>query len=180
MRPVPAQEVEAALATFPGIKSVTVVEYDAEATTQCTVAYAESGGQRVDISTLQAHARKLLPGYLMPAAIIVLDRIPVTSGGAVDFEALPVPDLGGLVPYKTPGTARQETLCVLFAESLGVARCGLDTDFFKLGGRSVDAMLLAGRINSELGIKISIADLFKAPTPGDLDKRLDLVANSGK
>jgi acyl carrier protein len=104
---------------------------------------------------------------------------PVDDDGKTDLDALPTPDLNGLMPYRAPATARQETLCVLFAEVLGVPRCGVDTDFFELGGRSVDAMLLAGRISSELGTRISMADLFRAPTPGDLDRRLDSL-NQGK
>jgi nonribosomal peptide synthetase DhbF len=54
-----------------------------------------------------------------------------------------------------------------------VARCGIDSDFFDLGGRSVEAMLLAGRINADLDARISMADLFRAPTVADLDRHLN-------
>ena len=63
---------------------------------------------------------------------------------------------------------------------LRVARCGLISDFFDLGGRSVEAMLLAGRINADLGVRITMADLFKAPTVADLDRRLDQMAGARK
>jgi nonribosomal peptide synthetase DhbF len=63
---------------------------------------------------------------------------------------------------------------------LRVARCGVDNDFFDLGGRSVEAMLLAGRINSDLDVRITMADLFRAPTAGDMDRRLDQMAGSRK
>jgi acyl carrier protein len=68
----------------------------------------------------------------------------------------------------------------LFAQVLGVARCGTGGDFFDLGGRSVEAMVLAGRISSALGVRVSMADLFKAPTVGDLDRQLDLMADARK
>jgi acyl carrier protein len=71
-------------------------------------------------------------------------------------------------------------LCELFAQVLGVARCGIDSDFFDLGGRSVEAMVLAGRISTALGIRVSMADLFKASTAGDLDSRLDQMADARK
>ena len=67
-------------------------------------------------------------------------------------------------PYQAPATPRQEILCELFAQVLGVARCGTGSDFFDLGGRPVEAM----------------ADLFKAPTVADLDRRLDQLAGTGK
>ncbi len=60
----------------------------------------------------------------MPAAIMVVDEIPVTAAGTVNAVALPVPELAGLLPYQAPATPRQEVLCELFAQVLGVARPG--------------------------------------------------------
>jgi aryl carrier-like protein len=77
-------------------------------------------------------------------------------------------------------TPRQEILYELFAQVLRVARCGTGSDFFDLGGRSVEAMLLAGRINAGLDVRITMADLFKAPTVADLDRRLDQMAGTLK
>ena len=57
-------------------------------------------------------------------------------------------------------------------------RCGADSDFFDLGGRSVEAMVLAGRIGAAFGVRVSMADLFKAPTVADLDRRLDQMADT--
>jgi nonribosomal peptide synthetase DhbF len=69
-------------------------------------------------------------------------------------------------------------LCDLFAEVLGVARCGMDNDFFDLGGRSVEAMMLAGRVSVAFGVRMSMGDLFKASTAADMDRRLDLTADA--
>jgi acyl carrier protein len=173
------QEATFVLTEFPGVASATVVEYGAAPGGPCLVAYVTPNGTDMDIRELHAHARRSLPGPEIPAAIVVLEELPVDDDGKTDLDALPAPDLNGLMPYHAPATARQETLCGLFAEALGVPRCGVDTDFFKLGGRSVDAMLLTGRISSELGTRISMADLFRASTPGDLDRRLDSL-NQGK
>jgi len=115
-----------------------------------------------------------------PPAIAVVDEIPKTPAGAVDIAALPVPELDGLLPYLAPTTPRQEILCELFAQVLGVARCGTGNDFFDLGGRSIEAMVLAGRISTALGIRISMAELFKASTPGDMDRRLTQIADTAK
>jgi|SRR5579859_959630 len=121
-----------------------------------------------------------LAGASMPAVIMAVDQIPVTAAGTADAAALPVPELAGLLPYQRPATPRQELLCELFAQVLGVARCGTGSDFFDLGGRSVEAMMLAGRISSALGIRLTMADLFKAPTVADMDHRIDQLTDARK
>jgi acyl carrier protein len=173
-------DVRAALAAFPGLADVTVVEHGAGQADQCLIAYVVPSGPGLEVPELHAYARKSLSNGSMPAAIMVVDEIPLTAAGAADVAALPVPELAGLVPYRAPATPRQELLCELFAQVLGVARCGIDSDFFDLGGRSVEAMVLAGRISSALGIRVSMADLFRAPTVGDLDNRFEQMADARK
>jgi len=171
-------EVKSALAAFPGLADVAVVEHGADQADHCLIAYVAPSGPGLDVPELHAYARKALRNGSMPAAIVVVDEIPVTAAGAVDVAALPVPDLNGLLPYLAPTTPRQEILCELFAEVLGVARCGIDNDFFDLGGRSVEAMLLAGRIGAALNVRMSMADLFRAPTAAEIDRRLDAMADA--
>jgi hypothetical protein len=173
-------EATKALEAFPGLADVTVIEHDAGQADECLIAYVVPSGPGLDVSELHAYARKTLGDGCMPAAIMVVDEIPRTAAGAVNAAALPVPELTGLVPYEAPATPRQEALCELFAQVLGVARCGVGSDFFDLGGRSVEAMVLAGRINAGLDVRITMADLFKAPTVADLDRRLDQLADTRK
>lgn len=173
-------EVRSALAAFPGLADVAVVEHGAGQDGQCLIAYVAPSGPGLEVPELHAYARKTLRNGSVPAAIVVVDEIPVTAAGAVQAAALPVPDLSGLLPYQAPVTPRQEVLCDLFAEVLGVARCGVDNDFFDLGGRSVEAMMLAGRISAAFGVRVSMADLFRAPTAGDIDRRLDVMADARK
>jgi Phosphopantetheine attachment site/AMP-binding enzyme C-terminal domain len=180
MTPESIGEVKAALAAFRGLADVTVIEHGVGQADQCLIAYVVPSGPGLDVAELHAYARKTLTNGSMPAAIVVVDEIPVTAAGAVNVAALPVPELSGLLPYQAPATPRQEVLCELFAQVLGVARCGTGGDFFDLGGRSVEAMVLAGRISSALGVRVSMADLFKAPTVGDLDRQLDLMADARK
>lgn len=163
-------EVQAALAAFPGLDAVFVAEQESESAGPCLVAWVAPGG--VDMPALHAHARKHLPGWLIPAVIMPLDMIPGDADGRAGPPLLPAPDLSALVPYRPPETARQETLCDIFAEVLRVPRFGVDDDFFNLGARSVDAMLLAARISAALGTTMPMADLFDAPTVTELDRRL--------
>jgi acyl carrier protein len=172
-------EVRSVLAAYPGLADIAVIEHRTP-DGQCLIAYVVPAGPGLDISELHAHARKALPHHTMPAAIMVIDQIPATPAGTPDTSALPVPELSGLLPYQPPATPRQETLCELFAQVLGVARCGTGSDFFDLGGRSIEAMVLAGRISAALGIKISMADLFRASTAGDMDQRIGQLADARK
>jgi acyl carrier protein len=172
--------VRSVLAAFPGLAGVEVIEHDAGPDGQCLIAYVVPSGPGLDVPELHAYARASLASGSTPAAIVVLDEIPLTAAGTADTAALPVPELSGLLPYQPPATPRQGILCELFAEVLGVARCGVSNDFFDLGGRSIEAMVLAGRISTALGTRISMADLFKASTAGDMDRRLDLVADKQK
>jgi acyl carrier protein len=173
-------EIKSTLAAFPGLADVAVIEHDADQDGRCLIAYVVSSGPGLEVPELHAYARKSLRNDNMPAAIVVVDEIPVTATGTVNAAALPVPELSGLLPYQAPATPREETLCELFAEVLGVARCGTGSDFFDLGGRSIEAMVLAGRISTALGIRISMADLFKASTVGDMDRRLSQMADARK
>jgi hypothetical protein len=173
-------EVKSALAGYSGLADVTVIEHGADQADRCLIAYVVPSGPGLDVPELHAYARKMLTNGSMPAAIVVVDEIPVTAAGSVDVAALPVPELNGLLPYHAPTTPRQEILCELFAQVLGVARCGIDSDLFDLGGRSIEAMILAGRISTSLGIRVSMADLFKAPTVADMDRRLNLLADARK
>src|ERR1700733_2088696 len=177
MDPESIGEARAALTAFPGLAAGAVIEHGAGQDDECLIAYVVPSGPGLDVGELHAHARKTLAGASMPAVIMAVDQIPVTAAGTPDAAALPVPELAGLLPYQPPATPRQELLCELFAQVLGVARCGTGSDFFDLGGRSVEAVLLAGRINAGLGVRITMADLFKAPTVAALDRRLDQLAD---
>jgi acyl carrier protein len=173
-------QVKTILAAFPGVAAVAVTEHHSDDGDHYLIGYVAPDGPGLDTAGLHAHARKALPAPDLPAAIMIVDQIPLAPDGTRDTTALPAPDLDGLLPYRPPATDRQQLLCDLFAEVLGVTRCGLDNDFFDLGGRSVEAMVLAGRIGTALGSRMSMADLFKAPTPADLDSRIDHLTATRK
>lgn len=75
-------------------------------------------------------------------------------------------------PYRAPGTPRQEALCSLFAEALGVDRVGLDDSFFDLGGQSLNGTRLINLVNREFGVELSIDEIFDFPTVAELDEHL--------
>jgi hypothetical protein len=167
------QDVREVLAGYPGLADVAVLAHDRERLGEVLVAYVVPGGPGLNLGELHRYTRKLLPGGAVPAAIMVVEAIAVDSAGVVVAQALPAPDLRGLVRYRPPETSRQETLCTIFAEVLARPRCGLDDNFFDLGGESIDAMLIASRVGPAVGREISLNNLFDAPTVAELDLHLD-------
>ncbi|MEV0948911.1 condensation domain-containing protein, partial [Rhodococcus sp. NPDC049939] len=121
---------------------------------------------------LRAYVAGRLPEYMVPAAIVILDSLPVTANGKLDRTALPAPDFG-LGRYRAPRTPDEHTLTDLYAEILGVPRVGIDDSFFDLGGHSLLATRLISRIRTTLGVELPIRVLFDAPTIAELSTRLD-------
>ncbi|SFK98991.1 amino acid adenylation domain-containing protein [Streptosporangium canum] len=165
-------EVEAVLATYPGLAHVAVVARETEAGEKRLVGYIVPEAGDLDAPALRAHAMDSLPEYMVPTVFVTMDSLPLTPNGKLDRRALPEPDFEAVAPYRAPLDARQEVLCSIFAEVLGVPRVGIDDSFFELGGQSLLAMRLVSRIRAVLGVDLSIGDLFDAPTVADLDRQL--------
>jgi amino acid adenylation domain-containing protein len=165
-------EVEAALASCPGIAEAVVVARPAEPGERVLVGYVVGGADAVDVAALREQAGKVLPDYMVPAAFVLLDSLPLTPNGKLDRRALPEPVFAGSSAYQPPGTMQQETLCSLFATALGVARVGVNDSFFDLGGQSLSAIRLISLINETLNAELSLEQLFDYPSVADLDRHL--------
>jgi amino acid adenylation domain-containing protein len=130
-----------------------------------------------EITALTAAVRELaerrLPEHMVPSALVVLDAIPVTQNGKLDRRALPLPEPAGSVSTRAPSTPREQALCALFAEVLGLPAVGPDDGFFALGGHSLLATRLIARVRTTFGIELSVRSVFETPTPAGLAERLD-------
>ena len=175
---VEVAEVESVLARYPGLAHVVVVARETAQGDKHLVGYLVPGADRIDIEALRAYARDLLPEYMVPTAFVTLDSLPLTPNGKIDRRILPEPVLAAVEDYQPPETRRQEILCTLFAEILNVPRVGLTDSFFDLDGESLTAMRLVSAIKSALGVELSVSEVFDAPTPAELDRRLDKAAGA--
>jgi amino acid adenylation domain-containing protein len=166
-------EVESVLARFHGLAHAVVVAREVEDGEKRLIAYVVGDKEEVDVDALRAHAAELLPEYMVPSAFVTLDALPLTPNGKVDRKALPEPVVAGSSAYRAPQSPRQEILCSLFAEVLGVPRVGIDDSFFDLHGESLMAMRLISSIQERLGTELLISDIFDAPTVAELDQQLE-------
>ncbi|WP_262062074.1 non-ribosomal peptide synthetase [Streptomyces sp. STR69] len=159
-------EVEAALTTHPCIAQAAVVTQRPGDTTPYLAAYLvpAEGASAPDPAEIQEHLAGRLPEYMVPAAYVPLERLPLSPNGKLDLKALPAPDLTSATPFRAPGTPREEALAGLFAEVLGLEKVGVDDGFFELGGHSLLATRLITRARTEIGMEIPIRKIFDLPT----------------
>ncbi|KAA1251173.1 amino acid adenylation domain-containing protein [Mycobacterium simiae] len=113
---------------------------------------------------LRRYTATQLPGYMVPAAIMIVEALPLTPNGKLDRQALPAPDFASGTAHRAPRDQQEQMLAALFAEVLGLNRVGIDDGFFDLGGHSLSATRLVARIQAELQNEVPLRAVFEAPT----------------
>ncbi|MGY0235151.1 amino acid adenylation domain-containing protein [Longispora urticae] len=164
-------EVEAALSAHPAVAGAVALAREDRPGDRRLVGYVVPAGA-ADPAELRAHLAARLPEYLVPSAVVVLDAWPLTPNGKVDRRALPAPDTHAGTG-RAARTGREETLCGLYAELLGVPTVGPDDNFFALGGHSLLATRLTSRVRAVLAVELPVHQVFEAPTPAGLARLLD-------
>ncbi|WP_190127169.1 non-ribosomal peptide synthetase, partial [Streptomyces inusitatus] len=175
-------EIETLLAVHQGVNQAAVVAREDRLGQKQLVAYVVSaavsgtgGGVTSGVTSgeLREYLGDRLPEYMVPAAVLFLDTLPVTVNGKLDRAALPAPDFAAQTGGRGPATPVEEVLCGLFAEVLGLDRVGAETSFFDLGGDSLLAMRLIARTRAVLDTELSIRELFGSPTVAALARAID-------
>ncbi|MDI5967960.1 amino acid adenylation domain-containing protein [Streptomyces sp. SL13] len=176
-------EIEAVLAAHPAVGRVAVVARDDPHGHRRLVAYvvaADGAGEAAAPAALRGYAAETLPRHMVPAAVVLLDAMPLTSNGKLDRKALPEPDLTASPVRRAPRDGREEVLCGLFAEVLGLPEVGIDDNFFDIGGHSLLVVDLAARVRAATGAAVTIRTLFDAPTVAGLAARLERGGDDGE
>ncbi|MFJ2444035.1 amino acid adenylation domain-containing protein [Streptomyces sp. NPDC087658] len=160
-------EVQSALAGQPGVGQAAVVLREDR-----LVGYVVPAEHAVlDPQQLRAATAEVLPEYMVPSAVVVLDELPRTAHGKLDRRALPAPQTAPGVG-RAPVTDDEALICSVFAGLLGLETVGADSDFFHLGGHSLLAWQAVARLRKVTGRQLSMRTVFDAPTPAGLARLL--------
>ncbi len=157
-------EIDTAVSAHPSVAfSVTVGHTTASGETVLVSYVRPATTNSVDVSHLIEFVGQSLPKHMIPAAVIVLDEIPLTPAGKLDRDSLPEPVFEARL-YREPSTEAEIAVASVFVDVLGVDRAGLDDDFFELGGNSLSATRLAARIGAALDINFVAREVFRDST----------------
>jgi amino acid adenylation domain-containing protein len=164
-------EVASVITRDPAVRQAAVVVREDRPGDKRLVAYVV--GSEADTARLRREVARALPEYMVPAAFVRLDALPITSNGKLDRAALPAPATAGAGQGRPPGTPGEKALCELFAEVLGLEQVGVDDGFFDLGGHSLLAARLISRARTALGVELDIRAIFANPTAAGLASALE-------
>ncbi|MGW6122779.1 non-ribosomal peptide synthase/polyketide synthase [Nocardia sp. NPDC055165] len=169
-------EVETALLRCAEVRAAVAIATTDERAGARLIAYAAvadlaPGDEPAIAARLRGELAADLPAYMVPAALVVLDALPLNANGKVDRKALPEPQFAEAA-FRAAVTAVEQLVAQTFTEVIGCAAAGLDDDFFALGGNSLMATRLAARLGAALGVHVAVAAVFDAPTVGALAAHL--------
>ncbi|WP_281278518.1 non-ribosomal peptide synthetase [Streptomyces tateyamensis] len=170
-------EIQNTLAAHPGVAEAVVLVRETVSPGEDgpgdrrLVGYYVPGEQPASAEELRAHLAHSLPEYMVPAALVALDAIPLTGNGKTDKRALPAPSVERSAG-RVPADATEQLLCDLFAEVLGLPEVGVEESFFALGGHSLLVTKLVSRIRTAFEVELPVRAVFEAPTPAGLAERV--------
>ncbi|MCY8448952.1 surfactin non-ribosomal peptide synthetase SrfAA [Bacillus spizizenii] len=158
-------EIEHQLQTHDRVQESVVLAVDQGAGDKLLCAYFVGEGE-ISSQELREHAAKDLPAYMIPAVFIQMDELPLTGNGKIDRRALPLPDasVSRGVSYVAPRNETEQQLADVWAQVLQVQQVGVYDHFFDIGGHSLAGMKMLALVHQELGVELSLKDLFQSPT----------------
>ncbi|MFN6514069.1 MAG: amino acid adenylation domain-containing protein [Nostoc sp. CreGUA01] len=168
-------EIEALISQYPAVREAVVVVHENSAHSQRIVAYVvPQKEQTLTISELRGFLESKLPSYMIPAAFVILEVLPLTQNGKIDRRALPIPDSARPEleeAFVVPRTKEEEILADIWVKVLGVKQVGIHDNFFSLGGDSIRSIQVQS-LAQKHGLNFSIQQLFRFQTIYELAKTL--------
>src|SRR5579883_897926 len=170
-------EIESVLLQHPAIQEAAVIVRQDEQTEPRLVAYLVSSQQTLpEFSEIRAYLHEQLPAYMVPAAFVALERLPLTTNGKLDRRALPAPEQGQVAHQGeliAPRTATEEQLVAIWSQLLGLEQVSVTDNFFVIGGHSLLAMRLAMQLRERFSIEFSLRNVFEASTLAGMARMVD-------
>jgi amino acid adenylation domain-containing protein len=176
------EEIEFVLERHANVRHAVVqVNEDADGEKQLVAYVAVNPEAGAEDDELREYLAEKMPDYMMPSAFVVMDELPLTTNGKVDRSRLP--DLSewnaNRQEYVAPSTPIEELVCSVFADVLRLQKVGAADNFFQLGGHSLSATRVVSRVKEAIGPIVSLRDLFEAPTPALLARRIERAQKAG-
>ncbi|WP_342799871.1 amino acid adenylation domain-containing protein [Nocardia sp. No.11] len=170
-------EIDAVLARHPQVTFAVTVGAQNPAGETTVVSYVT--GRDIDPGAVARWSSSMLPAHMVPAAVMVLDEIPLTSAGKLDRQALPAPVFTAR-PYRRPANGLERTVAGVFAEVLGIEQVGADDNFFERGGNSLLATRLSARLSAAVAVRVPVRVLFAAPTVAECAAEVSRLTRAGR
>jgi amino acid adenylation domain-containing protein len=164
-------EVEAALASLPGVESAVVLAREDVPGDKRLAAYVVAAGAALAAAELRQALQRILPAPFIPSAFVFLDALPLTAHGKVDRRALPAPDGARQAPgaeFMAPRDPMEEGLAAIWARLLKLERVGVHDNFFALGGHSLLGTRVLAAVRETFGVEIPLRTLFQKPSVAEL------------
>ncbi|WP_258348931.1 non-ribosomal peptide synthetase/type I polyketide synthase [Saccharopolyspora gregorii] len=169
-------EVEAHLAAWPQLKRVVVVARPDSGGETALCAYCVPvDGAELDRRGLRRHLAEHLPTFMIPAHLVELPELPLTTSGKVDLDELPAPSAARTHDHEPTTTLFEERMAAHWQALLGLDRVGLHDDFFELGGSSIKLIELIHHVQAEFDITVAVGELFKTTTLHGMAKTVEHV-----
>ncbi|HYW09021.1 MAG TPA: amino acid adenylation domain-containing protein, partial [Longimicrobium sp.] len=172
------REIEAQLREHAHVREAVVIAREDSPGDQRLVAYYVAADGVAEIDALRTHLGGRLPEYMVPAAYVRLDSLPLTPTGKLHRRALPAPsgDAFARGGYEAPAGDTEVALAEIWSDVLGVERVGRNDSFFELGGHSLLAIRVISRVRQVLGVEAALGDVFARPTLADFARELETAA----
>jgi amino acid adenylation domain-containing protein len=174
-------EVESVLGEVGGVREAVVEARENGRGEKQLVGYiVKGGGERTEREIREEMSRKL-PDYMVPAVLIEMEKLPLTTNGKVDRRALPDPEINWRSDtFVSPRTAAEKVVADVWCAVLGIERVGIHDNFFVLGGHSLVATQVMSRVRTAFQIDIPLRTLFEWPTVAGLAQTIEKAIQGGQ
>jgi amino acid adenylation domain-containing protein len=165
-------EVEAQLLCQPEVREAVALAKEGPGGARLVAYISAQSGHALDSASLRERLKAVLPDYMVPGEIVILDALPLSANGKVDRKRLPEVELSKEQAYEAPQGELEEALAQIWAEVLGVERVGRRDNFFELGGHSLLAVQMVARVQGTMQRRLTVRDVLLALTVQEMALRI--------